>query len=89
MAEEMGLIGLTAFLLIITLFFVQVWRAWPRIVREGRANYAQQAVVLGLVASIVGILVGGVLDHYFFNLDFPSSVSVFWLYLGWPWSRCG
>jgi O-antigen ligase len=82
MAEEMGLIGLTAFLLIITLFFVQVRRTWPRIVREGRANYAQQAVILGLVASIVGILVGGILDHYFFNLDFPSSVSVFWLYLG-------
>jgi hypothetical protein len=22
------------------------------------------------------------LDHYFFNLDFPHSVSIFWIYLG-------
>jgi hypothetical protein len=81
-AEEMGLIGLAVFLLIIALFFGQVWRAWPRIVSEGRASHAQQATVLGLVASIAGILVGGILDHYFFNLDFPHSVSIFWLYLG-------
>ncbi len=81
-AEEMGLIGLAAFLLIIAIFFGHVWRAWPRITCEGRTGHAQQATVLGLVASIAGILVGGILDHYFFNLDFPSSVSIFWLYLG-------
>lgn len=82
MAEEMGLIGLASFLLILVLFFRHVWRTWPRIAREGGASHAQRATVLGLVASIAGILVGGVLDHYFFNLDFPSSVSIFWLYLG-------
>jgi len=27
-------------------------------------------------------MVGGVFDHYFFNLDFPHSVSLFWLYVG-------
>jgi O-antigen ligase len=80
MAEEMGLIGLAVFLLIVGLFFRQVWRAWPRIVHEGWPG--QDAIVLGLVASIVGILVGGMLDHYFFNLAFPHSVSLFWLYLG-------
>jgi hypothetical protein len=38
--------------------------------------------LLGLVAALAGILVGGLLDHYFFNLDFPHSVSIFWIYLG-------
>jgi len=87
MAEEMGLIGLAAFIIVIALFFRQVWRAWPRMAaaRGGGASQQarlQEAIVLGLVASIAGVLVGGILDHYFFNLDFPSSVSVFWLYLG-------
>jgi O-antigen ligase len=77
-AEEMGLIGLTAFLLIIALFFRHVWRSWSRV-----QNQAQlEAILLGLTAAVAGILVGGLLDHYFFNLSFPHSVSIFWLYLG-------
>jgi O-antigen ligase len=77
-AEEMGLIGLSAFLFIIVSFFVQVWRAWPRV----SLHIGLEAILLGLTASIVGILVGGIFDHYFFNLSFPHSVSIFWLYLG-------
>jgi len=79
-AEEMGLIGLALFLLLLALFFVQVRRAWPR-VRESR-DCGLDAILVGLVASVVGILVGGLFDHYFFNLNFPHSVSIFWLYLG-------
>jgi hypothetical protein len=78
MAEEMGLIGLAAFLVILTVFFWQVWKAWPKL--SGQAGL--EAILLGLTASLVGILVGGLLDHYFFNLNFPHSVSIFWMYLG-------
>jgi O-antigen ligase len=77
-AEEMGLIGLAVFLLIIGLFFQQVWLAWPQV----RQRTGLEAILLGFTASIVGILVGGLFDHYFFNLSFPHSVAVFWLYLG-------
>lgn len=77
-AEEMGLIGLTVFLTILALFFSQVWTAWPRV----RQHHDLEAILLGLVGSIAGILVGGLLDHYFFNLNFPHSVAIFWLYLG-------
>ncbi len=80
MAEEMGLIGLAAFLFLLSLFFVQVRRAWP-LVRQAPAT-GLDAHLLGLTASVVGILVGGLFDHYFFNLNFPHSVSIFWLYLG-------
>jgi hypothetical protein len=27
----------------------------------------------------VGALAAGVLDHYFFNLQFPHTVTLFWL----------
>jgi O-antigen ligase len=77
-AEEMGLVGLGVFLLIIVLFFRQVWLAWPKV----RLHAGLESVLLGLAASVAGILVGGLADHYFFNLDFPHSVAIFWLYLG-------
>ena len=40
------------------------------------------ALLLGLTAAISGALVAGLLDHYFFNLAFPHSVALFWLYVG-------
>jgi O-antigen ligase len=77
-AEEMGLVGLGSFLLVIVLFFRHLWKSWPTI----RDQAGFEAILLGLAAAVAGILFGGLLDHYFFNLNFPHSVSVFWLYLG-------
>lgn len=77
-AEEMGLVGLTVFVLILVLFLRQAWLAWPHV----REQEGLEAILLGLTASIAGILTGGVFDHYFFNLNFPHSVSIFWIYLG-------
>ncbi len=77
-AEEMGLIGLSAFLVIVGLFFRQVWLALPMV----RKQEGMEATLLGLTAAVAGILVGGIFDHYFFNLNFPHSVSIFWIFLG-------
>ena len=77
-AEEMGLIGLATFLLIVVLFFRQVWLAWPTV----RKQEGMEAILLGLTTAVAGILVGGISDHYFFNLSFPHSVSIFWIFLG-------
>jgi O-antigen ligase len=77
-AEEMGIIGLATFLIIVALFFRQVWLAWPKM----RNRDDLEAILLGLASAVVGILVGGILDHYFFNLNFPHSVAAFWLFLG-------
>jgi O-antigen ligase len=77
-AEEMGLIGLGAFLLIMGVFFAYVWSAWRRM----EAFSQGEALLLGLSVALFGAMVGGIVDHYFFNLDFPHSVSLFWLYAG-------
>lgn len=77
-AEEMGLIGLGAYLLILGLFFRQAWKVWPAVCdHEGL-----ESIFLGLVCALAGILVGGIFDHYFFNVNFPHSVSIFWIYMG-------
>jgi O-antigen ligase len=75
-AEEMGLIGLGVFLLIMGVFFAQMWLAWRRM----EAFSQGEALLLGLAVALFGAMVGGIVDHYFFNLDFPHSVSLFWLY---------
>ena len=32
--------------------------------------------------ALLGAMIGGLVDHYFFNLKFPHSVVLFWLYVG-------
>lgn len=78
MAENMGLVGLASFLLIMALYFFHGWGARRALATDPEG----EAILLGLLAAIVGAMVGGVFDHYFFNLDFPHSVSLFWLYVG-------
>ncbi len=75
-AEEMGLIGLGSFLLVMGVFFAYAWRAWRRVERDSDL----EPLLFGLGGALLGAMVGGLVDHYFFNLDFPHSVSLFWLY---------
>lgn len=77
LAEQMGLIGLAAFLMVVGVFFNTVLDAYRRTTDERVA-----AILLGCTAALVGALVGGVFDHYFINLDFPHAVTLFWLYVG-------
>ena len=78
MAENMGLVGLLAFLLAMGVFFVMVLRT----VRAGLHDDRRAALLLGLSGAVVGVLVSGVLDHYLFNLAYPHMVSLFWIYVG-------
>jgi O-antigen ligase len=73
-AEEMGLLGLAAFFAVIAAFLAYVM---PRLNKI--ADPTMEGVLLGLTAALVGALAAGVLDHYFFNLQFPHTVTLFWL----------
>lgn len=76
-AEEMGLLGLGAFLAVVLSFFTYV------LPRFGQVSEPQmQDIALGLVAALTGALVAGILDHYFFNLQFPHTVTLFWFFMG-------
>jgi O-antigen ligase len=78
-AEEMGLVGLGAFLLALGVFFYRIAVAWF----GGLAREPYLApIVLGIAGALLGAMIGGLADHYFFNLKFPHSVALFWTYLG-------
>lgn len=77
-AEEMGLVGLSAFLAVIGLFFARFWRAREAAMADERL----EPIWWGLHAAVIGALVGGLFDHYFFNLDFHHSGVLFWLVIG-------
>jgi O-antigen ligase len=75
---EMGLLGLTAFGAVIGTLFAAGWR----VRHTAQTRPERDALWLGLFAAVTAGLVGGVFDHYLFNLDFHHSVTIFWLFAG-------
>ncbi len=79
MAEQMGLVGVAVFLLTMGIFFYRALLAWL----DGLKNDATLSpILLGVCAALIGAMTAGVVDHYFFNLDFPHSVTLFWIFVG-------
>ena len=77
-AEQMGLVGLASFLIVVAVLFARFWRT-----RELAATVPElEPLWWGLHAGLIGALAGGIVDHYFFNLDFHHSVTLFWLVVG-------
>ncbi|MEA3459913.1 MAG: O-antigen ligase family protein [Chloroflexota bacterium] len=75
-AEEMGLVGLACFLVIVGIFFVYTGKAWRRMIPTPHL----EPLLLGLQAALVSGLTGGILDHYLFS--FRHAVAFFWLFMG-------
>ncbi len=76
-AENMGIIGLLIFLAVMTGFFgmfVAAWRAGVALERE--------PLLLGFGGAILGALVSGFADHYWFNLTYPHMTVLFWMFVG-------
>ncbi len=76
--QQMGLLGLIAFLAVIVAVFAYAIanRCYFR------TNRSHDAIWLGLHAAVVGGLVAGIFDHYLFNTEFHHAVTIFWFILG-------
>jgi O-antigen ligase len=73
-----GLVGLTLFLLAMAEVFRYGLVRWRRLVcRPDLFN-----VWLGFTAGMVGAMVSGIFDHYYFNIDFNGAGLMFWLFVG-------
>jgi polysaccharide biosynthesis protein PslJ len=77
MAEEMGVLGVAWFMVLMIVFFVNLVRAWRR-----GLNPRMEALLLGVLAATIGVMVGGLLDHYLFNLVYPHMFTLLWVFLG-------
>ena len=76
-AENMGLVGLGIFVAVIIGFFGMLANSW----RQGY-DPRLEAILLGLGGAVLGALVSGIFDHYWFNMTYPHMTVLFWLYVG-------
>jgi polysaccharide biosynthesis protein PslJ len=75
MANQIGLVGLGLFLLMIVGVFIYGWYAR----RLARDNIELESIHLGYHAALVAALINATADLYFFRLDFQASITSFWL----------
>jgi O-antigen ligase len=79
-AQRTGLVGLAAFLGIMALFFSRSWRALRQAGDEGDAERA--AWLVAIQAGVAAALAVGLLDHYFFNIEFSHMSALLWGAIG-------
>jgi O-antigen ligase len=77
-AEQIGLVGLFLFIVVVATCFVVTLRAWRRL----PPGHPLEGDLLGYQAALAGALVGGVFDHFFFNINFIHLVALFWVVVG-------
>ncbi|MDW8392537.1 MAG: O-antigen ligase family protein, partial [Oscillochloridaceae bacterium] len=79
-AQRTGLVGLAAFLGIMVWFFVRSWRALRAAIHSGDDERA--AWLVALQAALAAALSVGLLDHYFFNIEFSHMSALLWGTIG-------
>jgi O-antigen ligase len=77
-AEEMGLVGLGVFLLIMALTIRQILQGLAHLAD----NPGRDSILLGLLGALLAVLFTGIFDHYFFNINFQHAVALVWLCVG-------
>lgn len=75
MANQIGLTGVTLFLLAMGGIFIYGWRAWS----VAKHDEELDSIHLGYHVALLTALVNAVADLYYFRLDFQASITWFWL----------
>jgi hypothetical protein len=75
MTNQIGIVGLSIYLLTIGGVFIYGLRAW----RSARNNPDLDSIHLGYHVALLTALLNGAADLYFFRIDFQASITLFWL----------
>jgi hypothetical protein len=75
-AAQMGIVGLLAFLVVMAVFLLYLFRAWRRL----PAGAPLESFLLGYGSAVFGSLIAGFLDHTL--MTYPHAVALLWLTLG-------
>ncbi|RPI91870.1 MAG: hypothetical protein EHM39_14150, partial [Chloroflexi bacterium] len=78
-ASHAGIVGLAAYLIMMSSPLIYSFAHYRRI-----ASYpAITDVWLGLAAALIGVLVGGIFDHFYFKIDlFHATMTFVWIVFG-------
>lgn len=79
-AQRLGLVGLVIFIGMMVSLFTRSWRSLAIAVQHGDEVHASW--LIGLQAGVVAALAVGMLDHYFFNIEFSHMTALLWCTIG-------
>ena len=74
----MGVVGAGLYFLIGVSYLLIVFRTFRQMPRGHRL----ESPLLAYGAAILGAMVGGVFDHFYFNLTFIHIAALYWLVMG-------
>lgn len=78
LAQQMGIIGLALYLLIGLAYLAILFATFRRL----PPGHRLEAPLLAYGLAILGAMVGGVFDHFYFNLTFIHIAALYWLTMG-------
>jgi O-antigen ligase len=78
LAQQMGLVGAGLYAMIGLAYLVMILSTLRRL----PAGHPLETPLLAYGLAILGAMVGGVFDHFYFNLTFIHIVALYWLTMG-------
>jgi hypothetical protein len=78
LAQQMGIIGAALYAVIGVSYLIVVFVTLKRLPKD----HALEAPLLAYGLAILGAMVGGVFDHFYFNLTFIHIAALYWMTMG-------
>ena len=78
LAQQIGLVGAGLYVIIGVAYLGLILITWHRM----PVGHPLETSLLAYGAAVLGAMIGGVFDHFYFNLTFIHIASIYWLTMG-------